>query len=91
MEIEIKRKVKKEIEETVKMELKPFWNVRIIRPNGTNTYLCAYEQVFNYEPTEQEIASVLNEHSHFSNEFASVCKNYRLVELCTVSDNPYQE
>ena len=77
--------------ENVKMELKPFWNVRIIRPNGVRTYLCTYEQVFNYEPTEQEIASVLNEHSHFTNEFASVCKNYRLVELCTVSDNPYQE
>lgn len=88
MEIEIKRKVKKEVEVTVKMELVPFWNVRIIRPNGIRTYTCAYEQEFIYEPNEQEIASVLNEHSHFTNEFASVCKNYRLVEK---SDNPYQE
>lgn len=87
--IELKRKVKKEIEETYEVELVPFWNVRILTPNGNRTYFCRYEEKFSYEPKEQEIASVLAEHS-VKGAFASVCKNYELVEKDQIDElNPF--
>lgn len=86
--VEIKRIVKKEVEETIAMELKAFWVVRILRPRANRTHDVMYEEKFDREPSEQEIASVLAEHQKQSQEFAGVFKNYRLVE---VSDNPYQE
>lgn len=79
--IELKRKVKKEVEETYTVELKEEWCVRILKPNGNRTYYCSYEEIFAYEPKEQEIASILVEHQSNSKEFASVVKNYRLVEV----------
>ncbi len=79
--IEIKRVVKKEIEETIAMELKPFWVVRILRPKATRTHDVMYEEKFDHEPSEHEIASVLAEHQKHSQEFAGVFKNYRLVEV----------
>lgn len=79
--IELKRKVKKEVEETYRVELKQTWCVRILRPNGNRTYYSAYEQEFMYEPSEQEIASILVEHNKGKEHFASVVKNYRLVEV----------
>lgn len=79
--IELKRTVKKTVEEKYIAELKPSWRVRLLRPNGNRTYYVSYEQEFMYEPSEQEIASIIAEHSNYCNEFASVAKNYRLVEL----------
>lgn len=77
MEFEIKKKVKREVEETVKVELFAYWVVRLIR-NSTNK-TCVYEKRFTYEPTEQEIASVIIE-SRLKNVFATVNKNYEFVE-----------
>lgn len=79
--IEIKRKVKKEVEEIVKVDLKFSWCVRILRPNGNRTYYATYEQEFDYEPSNDEIAQILVEHRTQRNEFASVVKNYRLIEV----------
>lgn len=79
--IELKRTVKKTVEEKYIAELKTSWNVRLLRPNGNRTYYVLYEQEFMYEPSEQEIASIIAEHSNYRNEFASVVKNYRLVEI----------
>lgn len=78
--IELKRTVKKEVEETYEVELVPRWVVRILTPNGNRTYFCRHEEKFTYEPNEQEIASVLAEH-YVKGAFASVCKNYKLVEI----------
>lgn len=78
--IELKRTVNKKVEETYTVELVPYWNVRILTPNGNRTYFCRYEEKFMYEPKEQEIASVLAEH-YVKGAFASVCKNYKLVEM----------
>jgi len=77
--IEVKKVVMKEVEETYRVELVPFWLVRVCR--GTNSKTIVAEQEFNYEPNEQEIASVLIDKANSSNCFASVIKNYRLVEL----------
>lgn len=80
--IEIKRKVKKsvEVEEVVKMDLQPFWMVRIIRVGAYNKKECVFEREFSHEPNEQEIADVLIDWNK-KNVFASVVKNYRLVEV----------
>lgn len=79
MEIEIKRKVKKEIEETVTLEMETYWVVRIIRVGGYNNKECIAETEFLDEPDEQEIADCLA--SHLTKKvFASVQKNYRFKE-----------
>lgn len=77
--IELKRKVKKEVEETYRVELVPNWVVRILTPNGNRTYYCRHEEKFSHEPSEQEVASVL--FGHFvKGAFACVCENYEIVE-----------
>ena len=73
-------------EETYTVELVPCWNVRILTPNGNRTYYCRYEEKFTYEPNEQEIATVLAEHL-VKGAFASVCKNYELVEKLKETKN----
>lgn len=78
--IEVKRKVKKEVEETVTMDLIPFWVVRVIRVDGYNNKECIGEKEFRYEPRAQEIAEVL-EPFISKKVFASVVKNYRLEEV----------
>lgn len=85
MQIEIKRKVKKEVEETVSMELKPFWMVRVIRIGACNNKECIFERDFPHEPNEQEIADTLFNYVA-KNTFASVVKNYRLVEVVKLWD-----
>lgn len=79
--IELKRKVKKTVEETYQVELKTVWNVRVLRPNGNRTYYCSYEQEFSHEPSEEEIANILAEYGILQNQFVSVCKNYKLAEI----------
>lgn len=78
--IEVKRKVKKEVEETVTMDLKPYWVIRIIRVGNYNKKECIAEVECMNEPTEQEIADALIEYNN-KYVFASVVKNYRLVEV----------
>lgn len=80
MAIEVKRKVKREVEETYTVEFQTYWVVRIIRVGGYNNKECIAEKEFEYEPSEQEIADILVD---FLNKkvFASVNKNYRLVEV----------
>lgn len=78
--IEIKRKVTKTVEETVTMELIPYWVVRVIKVGGYNNKLCIAEVEYEYEPMEQEIADALIDHIN-KNVFASVVKNYRLKEV----------
>ena len=75
MEFEVKRKVKKEVEETFTVELEKYWVIRIIQ--GVASKTCIKEIEYNYEPSEQEIADALVE---FGNKkvFASVNENYRL-------------
>lgn len=79
--VEIKRKVKKTVEEVVQMELKPEWYIRVLRPNSVNTFYVEYIERFDYEPTEQEIASILAEQAKNDNYLVTVNKNYRLVEV----------
>ena len=78
MKMEIKRKVKKEVEETVEVELKKYWVVRIIR--GVNSKTCIGEKEFDYIPNEQEIAEVLFPYYgvHGRTCFATVNENYKL-------------
>ena len=79
--IEVKRKVKKEVEETVTMDLIPFWMVRIVRIGEyTNAKVVIAEKEFSYEPNEQEIADLLIDYNN-KYCFASVIKNYRLEEV----------
>ena len=73
--MEIKRKVKKEVEETVEVELKKYWVVRIIR--GVNSKTCIGEKEFDYIPNEQEIAEVLLPH-YGKACFVTVNENYKL-------------
>ena len=80
MQIEIKRTVKKEVEETVLMELIPYWVVRVIRVGGYDNKECIAEKEFDYEPQEQEIADTLADHIN-KKVFASVVKNYRFAEV----------
>lgn len=80
MKIEVKRKVKKEVEETVTMELKPYWVVRVVRIGGYNNKEVISEVEYPYEPKEQEIANALIEYKN-KKVFASVIKNYRFFEL----------
>lgn len=80
MELEVKRKVRKEVEETYKVEFQTYWVVRVIRIGGYNNKECIDEKEFLHEPSEQEIANVLSEHIT-KKVFASVNKNYRFVEV----------
>ena len=73
--MEIKRKVKKEVEETVEVELKKYWVVRII--HGANSKTCVEEKEFDYMPYEQEIAEVLLPY-YGRPCFATVNENYKL-------------
>jgi len=77
MEIEIKRKVKKEVEETVIIELKKYWVVRVISDQGSKS--CIAEKEFHYVPEEQEIADTLEPYIN-RKCFATVVENYRFVE-----------
>ncbi len=79
MQIEIKKKVIKEIEETVALQLVPYWVVRVIRTDVYNNKECIAENEFAYIPGEQEIGDTLAEHIG-ENVFASVVKNYRFKE-----------
>lgn len=78
--VEIKRTVTKEVEETVTMDLKTYYVVRVIRIGNYNQKECIKEFEYPYEPDEQEIADALVEYMH-KNVFATVVKNYRLVEV----------
>lgn len=79
--IEVKRKVKKEVEETVTMDLKPYWVVRVIRIGSYNNKECIKEVEYPYKPDEQEIADALVDYVGKKDVFASVMKNYRLKEV----------
>lgn len=81
MEVEVKKYVVREVEETFKMNLLAFWTIRVLHYVSDNTAYVDYCEEFAYEPTEQEIADVLAKHSKHSYSFASVIKNYRLVEV----------
>ena len=74
--MEIKRVVKKEVEETVEVELKKYWVVRIIE--GVRSKNCIHEKEFDYIPNEQEIAEVLLPY-YGRNCFATVNENYKIV------------
>ena len=78
MKIELKRTVKKEVEETVELELKKFWCVRII--HGVTSTTCVEEKNFDYIPNEQEITEVLLPY-YGKKCFATVCENYKLVDV----------
>lgn len=77
MEIEIKRKVKKEVEETVIVELRKYWVVRVIQ--GECGKSCIAEKEFDYIPSEQEIADTIAPYIK-RKCFATVVDNYRFVE-----------
>ena len=79
MQIEIKRTVKKEVEEVLTMELVPYWCVRVIRVGGYDNKECIGEKEFDHEPDCQEIAEELAKHIT-KKVFASVLKNYRFEE-----------
>ena len=77
MEIEIKRKVKKVVEETVIVELRKYWVVRVIQSECGKS--CIAEKEFDYIPSEQEIADTLAPYIK-RKCFATVVDNYRFVE-----------
>ena len=77
MEIEIKRKVKKEVEETVIVELRKYWVVRVIQDECGKS--CIAEKEYDYIPAEQEIADTLAPYIK-RKCFATVSDNYRFVE-----------
>lgn len=78
MKMEIKRIVKKEVEETVEVELKKYWVVRII--HGVNSKTCIEEKEFEYIPNEQEIAKVLLPH-YGKKCFATVNEKYKMISV----------
>lgn len=77
MEFEVKRKVKKEVEETYVVRLEEDWVIRIVGEEfGSKCVKEEYE--YPYAPDEQDIAEKL---SLFNNEvFAVVDHRYKLVE-----------
>lgn len=75
MKMEIKRTVKKEVEETVEVELKKYWVVRVI--HGVNSKSCVHEKEFDHDPSYAEIAEVLFPY-YGGPYFVSVNENYRL-------------
>lgn len=78
--IEVKRKVKKEVEETITMDLIPFWVIRVVKAGSCNYKEVIAEKECISEPTEQEIADTLIDYNN-KKVFASVVKNYRLEEV----------
>lgn len=78
MEIEIKRMVQKEVEETVKFELEKYYVVRIIQDKGYKSCIAEYD--YAEKPTEEQIAVCLIKHHKVGNVFATVEENYRLVD-----------
>lgn len=76
MKVEMKRTVKKEVEEIVELELKKFWVVRIIQ--GEHSKKCIFEKEFKHSPNYEEIAECLLPYYEKSC-FATVEENYRLV------------
>lgn len=83
--IEVKRKVKKEVEEVVKMELEKTWCINIVHGFSSLSVVKRFE--FNYEPQEQEIADALAEYAGKANYFASVVERYDLVEVGGKNDD----
>lgn len=79
MEIEVKRKVKKEVEEIVPMTLETYYVARVIRCGGYDNKTCIFEKEFNHKPDEQEIADVLVDYMT-KKVFVTVNENYRLIE-----------
>lgn len=77
MKLEIKRTVKKEVEETVELELKRFWVVRIIQ--GESSKKCIFEKEFKHIPKEKEVAECLLPY-YGKSCFATIEENYRLVD-----------
>lgn len=77
MEMEFKRKVKKEVEETVRFELIKCWTVRII--SDGNSKNCIAEKDYDYMPSPFEIGKVLSDYVA-RKCFATVEIKYRLVE-----------
>ena len=78
--MEIKRLVKKEVEEIVEVELTKYWVVRII--HGKSSKTCVEEKEFDYIPTEQEIAEILLPY-YGKPYFVTVSENYRFSEIIT--------
>ena len=78
MKMEIKRVVKKEVEETVEVELRKYWVVRIIE--GVRSKNCVHEKEFDYIPNDQEIAETLLPYCNRPC-FATVNENYKLVSV----------
>lgn len=78
MKMEVKRIVKKEVEETVEVELKKYWVVRVI--HGVNSKTCVDEKEFDHIPNEQEIAEVLLPY-YGRKCFATVNENYKVVSI----------
>jgi len=77
MEMEFKRKVKKEVEETVRVELRKFWIVRVISDTAAKSYIT--EKEFDYIPLPAEIAQVMS--PYFNRKcFAVVETRYTFVE-----------
>lgn len=79
MELKIKREITKRVEEEVKVELEPYWVVRIIR-QGVNEKKCVCEKEFEDFPTAEDIAYALYPYLE-RNCFATVVQNHRLVEV----------
>lgn len=77
--IEVKRKVKKEVEEVVAMELKKTWCINIVHGVSSLSVIKRFE--FDYEPQEQEIADALAVYAGKANYFASVVERYELIEV----------
>lgn len=84
MEIEIKRKVQKEVEETVKVELEKYYVVRIIQGKKNKSCIAEYECA--EKPTEEQIAEYLSWHDNVDWVFATVEENYRLIENVNMED-----
>ncbi|MCQ2211267.1 MAG: hypothetical protein MJZ34_13365 [Paludibacteraceae bacterium] len=84
MEFEVKRKVKKEVEETVVVDLQKYYSLRVIRDMGSDKK-CVYEEEFiGYIPDEQDIAEAIMKTKDKYNTnvklFVSINENYRFVE-----------
>ncbi len=83
MEFELKRKVKREVEETVVMELQKYWVVRVIK--GWADKSCVHEvEYVDCIPNEQGIAQAIFEAKEkYKGDvklFATVAENFRFVE-----------
>lgn len=84
MEFEVKRKVKKEVEETVVVDLEKYYSLRVIRDMGSDKK-CVYEEEFiDCIPNEQAIAEAIIKTKDKYNTnvklFVSINENYRFIE-----------